>query len=70
MDIKEVEPGKLLVVYDMINSPLPPNLQADGGDGAVKKVGDFLYTVLIGPLEKSGKVYNQILGCYIDVAPR
>lgn len=70
MDIKEVEPGKLLVVYDMINSPLPPNLQADGGDGAVKKVGDFLYTVLIGPLEKSGKKYNQILGCYIDVAPR
>ncbi len=68
LDMVEVEPGKLLVVYDSINAPLDWRWKEDE-DSLLKKTGNLLSDIIIGPGESTDH-YNQIIGRYITVTPR
>lgn len=68
LDFREVEPGKLLVVYDLVNAALDPAF-ADKEPTTMGTIGRILKDVVIGP-ESNGERYNQIIGRYISVSPR
>lgn len=71
MDLEEVDDGKLLVVYDLVNAPLDRSFTGDEASSLGSKIGAVLSDVIMGPAETwSTNRYNQIIGRFITVTRR
>lgn len=66
LDFREVEPGRLLVVYDVVNAPLDPAFGTEDTT-MINKIGKIMGDVILGPSSASQDRYNQIIARYVDV---